>query len=95
MKTFTVIGYWSDSRQRYAKGVYAESGDQAERDCLLHSENDGGELRICAVVAGWSARIVDRGSRHGQKHHFIGDRSALVGAVKRATERAIRDSNPK
>lgn len=93
VKPFLVIGYWSDTNQRYAKGVYTKTGEEAEQACLEHSENDSGALRVCAVIDDpeWHIQLADRfatGAAHmhcdsnvEDYHHSIGDRSLLVGAL--------------
>jgi len=32
MKTFTVIGFWRDTQQRFMDSVVAKDGDEAERN---------------------------------------------------------------
>ena len=48
MKTFTVIGYWPDSQQRFCEFVAAADADSAETACL----NRHPSLAVCGVIAG-------------------------------------------
>ena len=48
MKTFTVIGYWPDSEQRFCEFVTAPDATSAETACL----NKHPSLAVCGVVAG-------------------------------------------
>ena len=48
MKTFTVIGYWEDSLQRFTTYVTAGRPDEAEEICMR--EYPG--VTVCAVLRG-------------------------------------------
>jgi hypothetical protein len=94
VKQFIVIGYWSDTQQRFAKGVYARSGNEAEQDVLAHSENDSGALRICAVIMldepGFKIRLADKPDQRiwNFQRSSIGDRSCRVGKMPPIARRA-------
>jgi hypothetical protein len=46
---YTVIGYWTDTMQRFATSLSAASADDAERACLhLHPG-----VAVCGVLAGY------------------------------------------
>jgi len=47
-KTFTVIGYYADTRQRYMDSFIAPSAEAAEDD----AENQNPGLTVCGVVLG-------------------------------------------
>lgn len=48
MKDFTIIGYWTDSLQRFSTYVEAAGADEAEETCLRENP----EVAVCAVLPG-------------------------------------------
>jgi hypothetical protein len=48
MNSYTTIGYWNDTMQRFADIVEAANPDEAERICL--DQHHG--LSICGVIEG-------------------------------------------
>jgi hypothetical protein len=48
MKTFTVIGYWPSSMQRFAEFIDADDPDSAEEMCVAQYPG----IAVCGVLAG-------------------------------------------
>lgn len=53
MHTFTVVGYWPDSDQRFCTWLTAATASAAERQCL--DEHPG--ISVCAVFDGKHAAV--------------------------------------
>ena len=48
MKSFTVLGFWIDSLQRFATFVEANGPDEAEDSCIREHP----DIAVCAVLRG-------------------------------------------
>lgn len=55
LKTYTVVGFYSDNDQRFGTSVRAKDPDDAESRVLKEiaaDEDNSGQLHICAVFEG-------------------------------------------
>ena len=57
MPTFTVIGIYAETKQRYAQDFEAISAEEAERLAVAECEQNGAELIVAGVVAGRAALV--------------------------------------
>lgn len=53
MRTYTVVGYWPDTDQRFTAWLSAATAAEAESQCI--DENPG--ISVCAVFAGEHAAV--------------------------------------
>lgn len=51
-ETFTVVGFWAETQERYADRYTAASAIMAEELAQMYAREQGGHLLVCGVFAG-------------------------------------------
>lgn len=51
-ETFTVVGFWAETQERYADKYTAASAVMAEELAAMYAREQGGHLLVCAVFDG-------------------------------------------